>query len=133
MMMVEGLLAYGFFEEAVVLVAKLLETSLQSLRKEKAFREIYDADQPGGSGERDHLYGLFPVNLYLKTLGVRLISPRKVWLRGRNPFPRPVKVYWKGLTLVCLQEKTLVTFPDGQQLEVEAGQPQYIEEIPSSL
>ena len=91
-MMVEGLLAYGFYNEAVTLVSRLMEASLVCLRKDKAFREIYDADHPGGSGDRDHLYGLFPVNLFLKTLGVRLISPRKVWVRGQNPFPRPVNV-----------------------------------------
>lgn len=129
MMMVEGLLAYDFLDEAVALVSKLMETSLQCLRREKAFREIYDADQPRSSGERDHLYGIFPVNLFLKTLGVRLISPHKVWLRGQNPFPRPVNVHWKGLTLTCLHDRTIVKFSDGQQVEVEAGQPQYVEEI----
>jgi hypothetical protein len=125
----EGLTDYGYLEEAAELVRRLMEATLHSLRVDKAFREAYNADRPEGIGERDHLWGVTPVYLFLYVLGVRLISPRKVWLRGRNPFPWPVTVRWRGLELECLEDRTLVTFPNGQQVEVIGEEPQIVEQL----
>ncbi|HEY45625.1 MAG TPA: hypothetical protein G4O14_02440 [Anaerolineae bacterium] len=125
----EGLADYGYLEQAAELVRRLMEATLHCLRVDKAFREAYNADQPVGIGERDHLWGVAPVHLFLYVLGVRLISPRKVWLRGRNPFPWPVRLRWRGLELECLEDRTLVTFPNGQQVEVSGEEPQMVEQL----
>lgn len=128
-MLGEGLVEYGFIAEAAELVRRLIEVSLHCLRTDKAFREGYHADEMSGLGERHHNFGIVPVHLFLETLGIRLITPQKIWLRAGNPFPWPVIVRWKGLTIECLTSQIRVTFPDGQQVEIEEGTPQLVEQL----
>jgi hypothetical protein len=113
-MLGEGLLRYGFREQAAELVGRLLDVTVESLRKERAFRESYNADQMEGIGGRAHVAGIAPFALFLEVLGVRLVSPRAVEIIGFNPFPWPVTVSWRGLQVKRERERTWVTFPDGQ-------------------
>jgi glycogen debranching enzyme len=124
----EGLIDYGYIEEAVELVTRLMKASIQTLRVDKAFHEVYDADQPQGLGERDHLWGVAPVHLFLYVLGVRLISPTKIWIRGSNPFPWPVTLRWRGLLVECFNDRTVITFPNGQMVEARGEMPQFVEQ-----
>jgi hypothetical protein len=52
--------------------------------------------------------------LFLETLGVEIQSPKRVALNGKNPFPWPVTVKYRGLTVMRQAEQTVVVFPDGQ-------------------
>lgn len=122
----EGLLYYGFRAQAAEMVVRLLSVVVQSLRLERAFRRYYHADTGKGIGERNALSGLFPVNLFLETLGVHIISPTRVALNGFNPFPRPVTVKYRGLTVLSQKEKTTVIFPDGQMVAVDDPAPRVI-------
>ncbi|MBI4770726.1 MAG: hypothetical protein HY784_10055, partial [Chloroflexi bacterium] len=123
----EGLVESGFRAEAAELVARLMSGVLHSLKTEKAFREAYNSDQLEGLGDRDYLWGVAPVGLFLKTLGVRVISPRKVWVSGRNPFPWPVTVKHKGVTVEKTAETTRVYFPGGGSFETPDDRPQFVE------
>ena len=69
-----------------------------------------------------------PVALFMQALGVRIISPRKVYLEGRNPFPWPVTVRHKGLTVVRGTESTTVTFASGHGATVTGEAPRYVED-----
>jgi hypothetical protein len=40
-------------------------------------------------------------------------------LSGNNPFPWPVTVKYRGLTIMRQQGKTSVIFPDGQTVETD--------------
>jgi len=124
----EGLVEYGYRREAAVLVERLMANVVQSLKVDKAFRESYHAEQAEGFGDLHHQWGVFPVSLFLDTLGVRLISPYKVWLRPSNPFPWPVVVRWRGLKLECFATHTLVTFPNGQSIKIEGDESQFVEQ-----
>lgn len=115
----EGLARYGFRKHAAELVSRLLDASVESLRKEHAFRESYNADEMEGLGSRAHIAGIAPFALFLDVLGVRLVSPRAVELVGFNPFPLPVTVSWRGLQVKRDEDRTWVTFPDGQVSIVE--------------
>jgi hypothetical protein len=77
-------------------------------------------------GERNTLAGLAPLGLFLETLGVRLLSPCQVHLSGFNPFPWPVTVKYRGLTVLRRKDSTVVTFPDGQSHTVTDPTPQVI-------
>lgn len=119
----KGLLAYGYRAEAAELVTRLMAAITQQLRKDGAFRQSYHADSGEGLGEPDVLSGLAPLGLFLDTLGVRLVSSRRVDLQGQNPFPWPVTVKYRGLTVLRQSDKTIVTFPDGQSISVQNGTP----------
>jgi hypothetical protein len=40
-------------------------------------------------------------------------------LTGKNPFPWPVTVKYRGLTVTRQAEQTVVAFPDGQTLTLD--------------
>lgn len=124
----EALLAAGRREQAAELVARLLAATSGSLAREGSFRAIYDPENGRGVGERDSVFGLAPLNLFLQVLGIRLISPWALELVGANPFPEPVTVRWRGLTVLRRRKgPTLVTFPDGRQCEVRGEELQRVE------
>ncbi len=64
------------------------------------------------------LAGLAPVGLFLKVLGVELMAGGRVRLEGKNPFPWPVTVRYRGLTVRREADETQVTFPDGKTVTV---------------
>ncbi|MDH5507261.1 MAG: hypothetical protein OEZ02_08580 [Anaerolineae bacterium] len=119
----EGLLAYGARPQAVELVTRLMNAAIAALKNQSAFRKHHHADSGLGLGERNHLAGLPPLGLFLETLGVRIISPWQVALDGFNPFPWPVKIQYRGLSLECTADKTLVTFPNGQVITIDDPAP----------
>jgi hypothetical protein len=127
-MLGEGLIDYGYRAEAAQLVTRLMTAMVHSLRTEKSFREAYNADKLEGLGDRDYLWGVAPVHLFLRTVGLRLISPRRVFIEGRNPFPWPVTVRWKGVSVVKDSASTVITFPSGRSVTIEGDQAQFVDD-----
>jgi hypothetical protein len=115
----EGLIAYGFRAEAARLVTHLMKAVIQNLKQNRAFYQGYHAERGSGIGERNALQGLAPVGLFLQALGVNILSPRRVRLEGRNVFPWPVTIKHKGLTVERGLDRTVITFPSGENVAVE--------------
>jgi len=115
----EGLLVYGYRKLAAELVTRLMKAIIKSLKQENIFRRYYHAETGQGAGERNALDGLAPIGLFLQTLGVELLSSQKVKLRGFNPFPWPVTVKYRGLTVLRQSDKTMVIFPNGQTVSID--------------
>ena len=113
-----GLLDYGWRTEVTQLMTRLMETTIDSLKQRGAFFNSYQAESRVGQGERNSLRGLAPVGLFMKTLGVQIISPDTVRLDGFNPFPWPVTLRHRGLVVVRKADRTDITFPDGQNIRV---------------
>ena len=122
----EGLLAYGYRSEAVSLVSQLMSAITTSLDRTGQLRRSYDSETGAGYGEINALDGLAPLGLFLKTLGVQIYSPEKVLLTGLNPFPWPITVKYKGLSVLCQPEKTIVVFPDGQTATITNDKTQMV-------
>lgn len=119
----EGMISYGYRDEAAELVTRIMAAIVGSIEREGEFRQFYNADTGKGSGDANSLWGLPPVGLFLETLGIQLISPWKVRLAGKNPFPWPVTVKYRGMTILRGKKSTQVIFPDGQTLSVEDQKP----------
>ena len=124
----EGLVEYGYRAEAAALIAKLMAAMIASLKSDKAFREAYNSDKLEGLGERNYLWRVAPVHLFMMTLGVRIINPRKVFLEGRHPFPWAVTIRHKGVIVVKGYETATVTFPTGRQVAIADTSPQFVED-----
>jgi len=107
----EGLLSYGFREEAARLTTRLMNGVVHCLKRSLAFHERYHAITGDGLGERGSLTGFAPVGLFLKVLGVQILSHTSVRLEARNPFPWPVTVVYRGMKVVRGIHSTEVTFP----------------------
>ncbi len=115
----QGLLAFGMQSEAADLTARLMSAVIQNLKKSHTFFQAYHAETGEGLGERNPLQGLAPLGLFLDTLGITIQSPTRLILTGKNPFPWPVTVKYRGLTVTRQAAQTVVVFPDGQTLSLE--------------
>ncbi|MDP1546203.1 MAG: hypothetical protein Q8L87_09295, partial [Anaerolineales bacterium] len=69
--------------------------------------------------ERNALTGFAPVGLFMQALGVTILSSTRVKLEGKNLFPWPVTIKYKGLTVTRGLEQTMVTFMNGESAIVK--------------
>ncbi len=127
-MLGEGLLEYGYRAEAAELITRLMNAIGRNLKEDRAFSEAYNAETGEGIGERDYLWGVAPVALFLKSLGVRLVTPRRVHVSGRSPWPRPVTVRWRGCTITRDGDRVSVSFPTGRTVHAQGETAQFIED-----
>jgi len=122
----EGLLKYGFRSDAARLVAHLMTAIVQNLKQNRAFYARYHAENGTGMGERNALTGLAPVGLFLRVLGVEILSSTRVRLDGENPFPWDVTIQYKGLKVIRGQNKTEVIFANGRSVIVTDSAPSLV-------
>ncbi|HUF00144.1 MAG TPA: hypothetical protein VMN99_12880 [Anaerolineales bacterium] len=119
----EGLLQYGFRSDAARLVAHIMTGIIQNLKQNHAFYARYHAENGTGMGERNSLNGLAPTGLFLRVLGLEILSGTRVRLEGSNPFPWDVTIQYRGLKVIRGQEKTEVIFANGRSVTVTDTEP----------
>ncbi|HET9587209.1 MAG TPA: hypothetical protein VFO91_00350, partial [Anaerolineales bacterium] len=119
----EGLLRYGFRPEAARLLAHVMTGIIQNLKQNHAFYARYHAENGTGIGERNALSGLAPVGLFLRVLGVEVLSNTRVRLEGTNPFPWDVTIGYRGLKVIRGLEQTEVVFANGKSIMVTDPEP----------
>jgi Mannosylglycerate hydrolase MGH1-like glycoside hydrolase domain len=120
-LVIEGLMRYGFTEYAADLIGRLMNITIRNLKQDGAFRRSYHARSGLGIGDRNALTGLAPLGSFLNVLGVRVLSLQRLELSGYNPFPWPVTVKYRGLTILRQKDKTTIIFPDGQTITTQDG------------
>jgi len=118
LLIAEGLLKYGFRSDAARLVAHNMTGIIQNLKQNRAFYARYHAEKGTGLGERNALSGLAPVGLFMKVLGVEILSSTRVRLEGDNPFPWDVTIQYRGLKIIRGTNKTEVVFANGKSVVV---------------
>ncbi|RJP50803.1 MAG: hypothetical protein C4583_10005 [Anaerolineaceae bacterium] len=114
----EGLLAYGFHTEAARLVEHIMSAVVKNLKETRAFHQRHHAETGAPIGERHAATGLAPLGLFLQTLGVTILSSTKVKLEGKNPFPWPVTLRYRGLVVKRGLNSTEVIFANGKSVMV---------------
>jgi hypothetical protein len=119
----EGLLRYGFRSDAARIFVHNMTAVIQNLKQNRAFFARYHAERGTGIGERNALSGLAPVGLFMKILGVEIVSATCVKLAGENPFPWEVTIHYKGLKVIRGQDKTEVVFANGKSVTVKETDP----------
>jgi hypothetical protein len=72
------------------------------------------------------------VEALLEILGLQLATPRRVRLEGHHPFDRPMTVRWRGLTVRRETTVTRITFPDGEQIELDGDEARWVEQLDPS-
>jgi hypothetical protein len=114
----EGLLRYGFRSDAARLFVRNMSAVIQNLKQNRAFSARYHAEKGTGIGERNALSGLISTGLFLKILGVEILSADCVRLEGSNPFAWDVIVEYRGLKVIRGANSTEVLFPNGKSVTV---------------
>lgn len=122
-MIAGGVLSYGAVREAADLVTRLMKAVIQNLQSSHSFYQNYHAERGAGFGERNTVHGLAPVGLFLDVLGVRNISSKSVQIEGRNPFPWPVTINYRGVNVLRGLDRTVITFPNAKNIIVEDPSP----------
>jgi hypothetical protein len=122
----EGLLRFGRQSRAAELVTHMMEAIVANLKQKRSFFSGYLATNGQGIGERNSVLGLAPLGLFLHVLGVQIITPYQVKITASNPFPWPVTVKYKGLTVIQQKKKAMIIFPDGQNITVRNDKPQMV-------
>jgi hypothetical protein len=127
-MIIDGLVSYGYRTEAADLFTRLMQGIVASARSDRGFHEAYNADTPQGLGARQDVAGAAPVHSLLRILGIDLASPTRLRVEGQSPFDRPITIRWRGLEIRREADRTRVTFPDGEQIELDGAEPRWIEQ-----
>ncbi len=122
----EGLVRYGYDDVAVELFTRLMNGIIKNLKRDHTFFQNIHSQTGQGAGERYALNGLPPLGLFLEILGVRILSSRRVALRGHNPFQMPVTLKFRGLTILREKNRTKITFPGGQTAVVRNPTPRIV-------
>lgn len=125
----EGLIQYGEHKKAAEVFTRLMKAVTHSLNKDMTFHQFYQCETGKALGPINSLTSLIPTGLFLKILGVKIISATKVEITGGNPFPWSVTLKFRGLTVVQQEKKALVIFADGQNITVDNNQTQVISSI----
>jgi hypothetical protein len=119
----EGLLRAGEEKKVAELLRAVLAMQVQVLRQERAFYQFYHADSPRGSGEKQHLGGLFPLPLFYRAIGIYIVSPGRVWTGGAFAWGRSISVTQHGVTVKRTTRKISLKFASGHKVELPGDAP----------
>ncbi|MCS6871053.1 MAG: hypothetical protein NZ571_06305 [Anaerolineae bacterium] len=119
-LILEGLLRYGYLSEATELFKRILSAQIKALQRDHGFREGYNSETGEGLGDIDELAGIVPIHVFLKLIGVRIVSAHRVWAGGTFAFAQPVTVKRGGLRVTRSATSTRVEFPSGKVVETDA-------------
>ncbi|MBI9045207.1 MAG: hypothetical protein JEZ06_12025 [Anaerolineaceae bacterium] len=120
---IEGLILNGFYTEAAQFMTKLMDSISNNLFETHSFWEkmISTTGQP--IGEKNHLHGLPPINTFLKTIGIDLISDEYVIIKEIFPYSWPITVKYKGVSITRNTEYTEIIYPKGKKLKISGPGP----------
>ena len=127
-LLVEGLLRYGYRDRAAELIQKLMTAVIDRLRREGEFGTYYHPDDSLSLGDEYAFGGLAPLDGFLESLGLQLMNPSKVRVEPGNPYPWPITIRWRGLTIECQDEQVILGFPDGAVVRVAGEGRQWVEQ-----
>jgi hypothetical protein len=116
-LMGEALIEMGEMATAATLLERYLTALQTALKARSAFSEFLASDAPLGLGETHHLAGIAPLYLLLRSYGIRILSPTKVWAGGAYTWPAPVNVRQYGVLVKRNREGTRIEFPSGSIVE----------------
>lgn len=125
-LILDGLIQYGERNKAAEVFTRLMKPVGKAIQKEMTLHQSYHHETGKPLGVQKSITSLVPSGLFLRILGLKIINPLKVEISGHNPFPWPVTVKYQGLTVVKQEKKTLVIFPDGQNITVDNDQSRMI-------
>jgi len=120
-LMGEALIEAGQVDKAADLLKRLLNVQVETLKQKRSFTEFYHSDELIGLGEPGHLNGIIPLHLFLRIIGVRIISGGKVWTGGAFAWGQPITVTQQGVVVRRSAEGTNITFPSGYEVTLAAG------------
>lgn len=122
----QGMLACGHPLKAAELLTRIMNAIVLQINQNLQFSEFYNTETGLGTGKTNSLTGLAPVGYFLQVVGINTLGDSQIVLSGLNPFPWPVTVKYKGMTITRKQENTEIMFLSGEKLTVRGPGPHRI-------
>lgn len=122
----QGLINYEKQVEAAELLTRIMNAIVLQLKQKLQFAETYDSESGQASGKPNSLSGLAPIGFFLQVLGIRSLGDSSVELAGNNPFPWPVTVKYRGMTITRKKNETDILFLSGDSTTVQGPGPHRI-------
>jgi hypothetical protein len=123
---VQGMLTYHHQRESAEILTRIMSAIVLQINQSLQTAEYYETETGSAGGKIDALSGLAPVGLFLNIMGVQKLGDGQVDLLGENPFPWPVTVKYKGMTITRKKEESTITFPSGETITVHGPGPHQI-------
>jgi hypothetical protein len=107
----QGLLKYNRREHAADLFTRHIKAILENINNSGCFFSAYDAKTGVGIGSENDMDGLIPIGYFLQVLGVQIINEQELIIEGKNPFPWPVELRYRGMIIYRDQDQTRIEIP----------------------
>ena len=114
-MVVKGLVQYGYLEEAFELYSRLMDASLGQLNQHGYLSRYTNSSSGEAFGEQNHLHSLLPESLLLEICGIYIRTPFEVEIRDYNCWLDNAEVFFRGLKIQLKKDRILVNFPGGME------------------
>lgn len=122
-LLIEGLVEASAPDLAAKLLHRSFSAPMRALETQKAFFSAYHPDTGEPLGERGSVTGVLPLHAIMRVLGVRVISPRRVWTGGAFMWGAPIVVRHRGITVRRSSAGTQIDFPSGNSITLEPDAP----------
>ena len=134
LLVLADLIRKGDAEVAFELLSQLLKGQTNHLRLEHSNTDRWSSQNGRSLGLRNTIGGLIPISLVLDLAGIRILNENKISLQGKNPFPWPIKVQYRGLEVTRDGKNATVRFPDGSfQHHFGSSQKTFSNEVVNSI
>lgn len=129
----EGMIKSGFPHEATILVKRVLDSLCQILERDTHLSQFYHADEYKGFGEDHHVGGIVPLQLFHDVIGIRIVSPQKVWCGGQFTWDQEIRVLQHGVSVKRNTDCIQVDFPSGHNEILSADAEWQVIEDPTQV
>lgn len=116
----EGMVKSGYQKEATQLIHTVLDSLVKFLENDGYLSQFYHSDDLKAYGEDGHVGGVVPLNLLMETIGVRIVSYRKVWVGGSFTWDHPITVRQYGVEVTRTKDGITIRFPSEHEVNLDA-------------
>lgn len=120
-LLLQGLNQHGYRALAGKFMKKMIDSVVKVLRKTKRFHKLYPIEKGSAAGEYNIIDGMLPVELFLNLLGVKNWRDEMIELENESVFNGEIKIYKKGIQLVCSPGGFKVINSAGSIKEIKPG------------
>ncbi len=104
----QSLQEHGRSEQAAELIGRWMAVIIPAFKRSGCSFPGYRVNTGEGIGLKDSLESLFPVRFFLQVLGVNFFQDGRLTIAGKNPFPWPVTLKYKGLKIIRESGQTTI-------------------------
>lgn len=107
----QSLLKLGRRDQVAELIKRWMAALVPAVEPSGSLFPGFKVKTGEGTGQKDDLESLFPVGFFLQVLGIQFFQDTKLTIEGKNPFPWPVKLRYRGLTIMREEDQTVIIRP----------------------